>query len=163
MSELTVIGIDPGLIDTGCVRMMFDPQAKTYARDYKVVTDALSEVRPIADWYDIQPGHTFIEAYRPRSAFQTDARMGTLVNDIHRALPGSVKLLNQGVVQVIKQPLMEALNVWKFPRKTHHQDLRSAARIGLFGMVKDKEMNRVLYDFITDYLNGNPWEEMKGK
>ena len=162
MSELVVLGIDPGLVDTGVVRMFFNPQEKSYARDYHVFTALGTEVEPLVSWYDNAPGVTFIEAYRPRSAFTTDARMGTLVNDIRRAIPGSKTLLNQGAYSVVKQPLMEALDVWNFRWKTHHQDLRSAARIALFGMLKDPDMNRVIYDYITDYLAGNPWEMMKG-
>ena len=40
---------------------------------------------------------------------------------------------------------------------THHQDLRSAARIALLGMLRDEQMNRLLADVVRDHLAGETW------
>lgn len=53
---------------------------------------------------------------------------------------------------------MNLLGVWKFSTVTHHQDLRSAARIALFGMLKNEETNRLLADVVADHLKGSDWD-----
>jgi hypothetical protein len=62
-----------------------------------------------------------------------------------------------GVKKVVKSPLMELLGVWDFRLKTHHQDLRSAARIALLGMLKDDHLNKLLTDVVADHLRGENW------
>jgi hypothetical protein len=52
---------------------------------------------------------------------------------------------------------MELLGVWKFHTVTNHQDLRSAARIALYGMVKSETLNKVLYSVVDDHLVGRAW------
>ena len=83
--------------------------------------------------------------------------MVTAVSEMRKATGGKV-LLNEGVKKVIRPELMKLLHVWLFSTKTHHQDLRAAARIGLFGMVKDEHLNRVLADIVRDHLDGCDWK-----
>nr|DAL38053.1 MAG TPA_asm: hypothetical protein [Caudoviricetes sp.] len=109
-------------------------------------------------WREVIPYQTFIEAYRTRSSFGGDARMFALVTDIKRSLPRSKTIQNFGVKKVIKQPLMELLDLWKFDMKTNHQDLRSAARIALLGMVKEDVLNKIVFDMIEADKAGHPWK-----
>ena len=37
---------------------------------------------------------------------------------------------------------------------------QAAARILVYGMLKDPALNRVLFDFVQDHLDGNPWRFM---
>jgi hypothetical protein len=78
------------------------------------------------------------------------------VADMRRETRGTV-LNNTGVKKVVRQPLMELLGVWKFSTTTHHQDLRSAARIALLGMLKHQELNRLLTEVVKDNLEGRGW------
>jgi len=106
--------------------------------------------------YRVRP-QVFIEGYRPRSHFAGDQKMVTAVNEM-RKMTGGMALLNEGVKKVIRPELMRLLDVWSFSTATHHQDLRSAARIALYGMVKTPWMNQVLADLVRDHLEGDTWK-----
>lgn len=157
-----VVGIDPGLVHTGLVSMYFEPDKHEIEVKHDViagkpdVTQALQFINTHG-WRD-QPSVTFIEGYRPRSHLNTDAKMVAAVNEYHKGIKGSTVLNNTGVKQVVTPMLMELLGVWKFTTVTHHQDLRSAARIALLGMLKDEEMNALLTTVVQAHLAGTPWE-----
>lgn len=152
-----VVGIDPGLVHTGVVEMSFYPKMKSIVTHHIALNGVdvttlghflFTRVRPDRQVY--------IEGYRPRSHFDTDTRMTDAVAQYKAATSGQV-LLNTGVKQVVRQPLMELLGVWKFPTSTHHQDLRSAARIALLGMLRDEQTNELLSDVVRDHLLGKSW------
>lgn len=154
-----IVGVDPGLVHTGAVRLRFYPGDKRVEIDHAVFSG--SRPAPIRDWvldgaYRVRP-RVFVEGYRPRSHLATDQKMVTAVGEIGKATGGKV-LLNEGVKKVIRPELMKLLNVWLFSTPTHHQDLRSAARIALFGMVKEEWLNQVLADLVRDHLNGADWK-----
>lgn len=154
-----VIGIDPGLVHTGVVSIIFDPSARTINIDHEVIDgpDWAAAHRWIQGAFaNPVDAVVFIEGYRPRSAFDTDQRMVKAVNDFRRALGGQV-INNTGVKKVIRHQLLDMLGLWKFSTTSHHQDLRSAAYIALYGIVKDEEMNRLLAGVVLDYLTGDPW------
>lgn len=166
MTVTHVLGVDPGLVHTGCVSLAFFPKMGEVHVCHEAVAGpnaAAVNQFPADAWsrlpYNIGyvPPAIFIEAYRPRSAFNTDARMGEAVSRIRAATRGTV-LDNTGVKKVVKQPLMELLGCWKFSTVTHHQDLRSAARIALLGMLKDDDMNRLIADVVRDHLAGKTWQ-----
>lgn len=107
------------------------------------------------------PAVMWLEAYRPRgTAFGQDGPMLALQTLIRRGLLGIKVLDNMGIKKVVKQPLMEALGLWKFQTPTNHQDLRSAARIMLLGALKEDYLNKVLYTIITAKLNNLPWKQV---
>lgn len=148
-----VIGIDPGLVHTGVVSFHFLEGA------VRAVGHAVNGLNPdkIIEWLDnygpsLKMQGVFIEAYRPRSHFDTDSRMSNGVQRIKAALPNSKIISNTGVTKVITRQTMELLDCWAFDTTTHHQDLRSAARIGLYGMVKDEVLNSVLFATIVAKL-----------
>lgn len=163
-----VVGIDPGLVHTGVVRLVFKPDE--HAVEIEAEPVAGPNAQAVREWVDegqlrlfdgrrvvgTQP-RTFIEAYRPRSHYDTDARMGKAVHELKARLPWAQVLNNTGVKQVVSQELMQLLGVWRFAAVTHHQDLRSAARIALLGMLKDDELNRLVADVVRDHLDGRSW------
>lgn len=156
-----IIGIDPGLVHTGIVDLQFDTKAKEIhlATDVvsglklDLITEAVEEIRPSAP----KPNEIFIEDYRIRSNFHGDSRMVHAVQELKRQVKGSTLLNNMGVVSLVKRPLMELLGVWRFSTVTNHQDLRSAARIAIFGMLKQPELNEIIADVVRDHLNGETW------
>ena len=154
-----VVGIDPGLVHTGAVRFLFRPALKEVDIHHAAFSGTRAE--PVRDWvhdgaYRVRP-QVFIEGYRPRSHFAGDQKMVTAVNEM-RKMTGGMALLNEGVKKVIRPELMRLLDVWSFSTATHHQDLRSAARIALYGMVKTPWMNQVLADLVRDHLEGDTWK-----
>lgn len=159
-----VVGIDPGLVDTGVVRMVFHQAKQVVTVSHFVVDDA--DAVAVKLWVQGNPYHlpanVFIEKYVPRMKLNSDVRMVQLEQDLKRELKGARLLPNMGVKRVVPQQLMELIGVWKFPTTTHHQDLRSAARIALFGMMKDPELNAVLTAAVRDHLNGRTWAVVHG-
>lgn len=164
MTVTHVIGVDPGLVHTGVVQLLFHAPQKRLEVQHAAVPGLhrLEHVpEDVADWAArvAEPApRVFIEAYRPRSNFGTDPKMRDLLAGLRRALPDARVLDNTGVKQVIVRPLMELLQLWRFPTRTHHQDVRSAARIALYGMAREPQLNRVLADFVRDAVDAAPWQ-----
>ena len=97
--------------------------------------------------------HIFVEQYRDRgTVFNTHATMRQLETLIRSTIPESKLIDNTGIKKIVTSEMMKLLDVWDFDQKTHHQDLRSAARIALYGALKDEKLNRVLYHLITRLL-----------
>lgn len=156
---MEIIGVDPGVVHTGVVLIRILPHAKQVEIRHEAV--AGTATKEVALWIirnSIEPkAPVFIEAFRPRSNFGHDQQMVAAVSEMHKAVPGSTVLQNTGVKRVVTQQLMELLGVWKFSTPTHHQDLRSAARIALLGAMKDEEMNLILANVTRDGIDGQPW------
>ena len=165
-----VWGVDPGLVDTGIVRISFNTDTQRWYVNHTVfkgVVDTQGKRRipsaEIADYLNTEvPGHAviYIEAYRPRSHYQNDAEMGRAINDLKARVRKAKSLDNTGMKKIVKPALMQRLNVWTFSTKTHHNDLRSAAMIALYGMLKDEVGNGVLFQFLRDELAGRPWTQV---
>jgi hypothetical protein len=86
-----------------------------------------------------------------------DEQMMLANTEFKRALEGQL-LRNNGVKQVVSPELMKLAGVWSFSSRTHHQDLRSAARIALLGMMLEPALNQVLYTYTTDNIDGRKWD-----
>lgn len=161
MYSPTVIGVDPGLVHTGIVMLDFRLEQRELTVDHRVVDGldsraARQEVESMAGHKPYSTLDIFIEWYRPRSGFSVDERMVQANSDFRQDLSGTL-LRNTGVKKVITTDLMKLLHVWTFSSKTHHQDLRSAARIAVLGMLLDPTLNSVLYLFTTDNTDGRDW------
>jgi hypothetical protein len=163
MPIYSITGIDPGLVDTGIVDLHFDTNNKRLYRRRQVLNPwsdsayTLHRTTGPLMASDHDRRFTFIEGYRPRAHLSTDKRMVELVRDIQKVTRGKV-LANTGIKTVVKKPLLVELACWQFNMSTHHDDLRSAARILVLGMLKNPELNRVLSDYIADNINGHPWD-----
>jgi hypothetical protein len=161
MLDPTVIGVDPGIVHTGVVSLDFNVED----RELDIHAAAIDGPNALATGLQIQQWHPdrqltaldiFIEWYRPRSGFSVDERMVQANGQFRTVLHGNL-LRNTGVKKVVTQELMELLHCWKFSTTTHHQDIRSAARIAILGMMLDPALNQVLYTFTTDNIDGRDW------
>lgn len=154
-----VIGIDPGIVDTGCVSLVFKPNLRTLHVEHTVIPG--DDAEAVSDWvyHASRPAKqfVFVEKYTPRLKLDSDQRMVQAEANLRRALPEAQFLPNMGIKRVIPQQLMEVFGVWSWPTVTHHQDLRSAGRIAMLGMVKDKQLNAIMADVVRDHLEGRPW------
>ncbi len=154
-----VTGIDPGVVHTGVVQLMLDPAFKQWQVQSCVIAGL--DCDAVVEWFDTKWSFaTFIEGYRQRSHFTVDADMTRAINELKRRIPNATVLDNMGVKKVVKQELMELLGLWKFSSTTHHQDLRSAARIGLYGLMKNADWNPILAGFVMDQLDGRNWTKI---
>ena len=173
--DTILVGIDPGIVDTGLVIIRLDPVARTVSVRHRVWTDVSREVDKT---FVIDPGfllrinsdvqtiresngtvYTFLEGYRNRGRnIKQDAQMTTLVQTLARSIKGCTVVDNTGVKNVVKPAFMNLFG-FDFPT-TNHADLESAARIALKGGLVNDEVNLLLSDFVRDALTGNLWREI---
>ena len=156
MDSFYVAGVDPGIVHTAAVILYIEPANHRF-RIFTKVFDGIGQesLESLRDWYHLhetKPIRVWIEAYRARSHLEHDVEMQRAVSWLTNNMKNASALNNTGVKQVVTQPLMELLRLWVFPARTHHQDLRSAARIMLYGMMKDPHLNSILYEIVEDRL-----------
>lgn len=161
MYNPTVIGVDPGIVHTGIVMLDFDLESQHLTVDHRAIDGlqadaAWDAVKDMTGFDNFGTFDIFIEEYRPRSAYSVDPEMVAANSRFKHTLGGKL-LRNTGVKKVVTRELMELCHVWKFSTTTHHQDLRSAARIALLGMMLDPALNQVLFTFTTDNIDGRNW------
>lgn len=169
-----ITGVDPGLVDTGVVTMVFRPERrmfKVYAAAVRNSSkDQHNHAEAVAKTVEFQnrsmdrrlgPSPVFVEEYRPRQKLQSDKQMLELQAHLRTELPDATFLGNQGIKQLITSDLMKLFDVWTFPgQPTHHQDLRSAARIALLGAVRDSTAQDIINQFVYSSLcEETPWEK----
>ena len=159
-----VVGIDPGIVNTGIVVYFICPQERRVILKHTAiegckVEDIHAFLALILDMSTARPWtYLFVEAYRPRSHFDTDARMGAAVNEIKKMGPEVYALDNSGVKNVVSRAMLELLNSWSFSTKSNHQDVRSAARIAILGMLKNETLNNLLAQVVLSKIEGDsPW------
>lgn len=159
MEPTHIVGVDPGLVHTGVVSLLFLPDTRAIVLRSYVIDgpDTLAVATAVGSTTSGPKPHVFIEKYQPRSNLNSDTKMVSAVSEMHKALPGSKVLLNTGVKQVVRKPLMDLLDTWSFTTKTHHQDLRSAARIAIYGMLKNESLNSLLTRVVVDHTEGRSW------
>ena len=102
-SKYVIVGIDPGIVNTGIVIYSIYPNIRLISVAHTAIEgckteDILGFLAHYLDLSDANPWtYVFVEAYRPRSHFDTDARMGAAVNDIKKMGPEVYALDNSGV------------------------------------------------------------------
>lgn len=159
---MILIGVDPGLVTTGLVMLDIDEKAKRLRVWATAIEGTDSHAAQVADWVgDLggEPYRMVIESYRPRgNSFTTDPKMQKLLLEFKLTFPKALVLDNTGMKSVVKPALMQLLHVWNFSQKSHHQDLRSAARIALYGALKDDDLNPLMTDVVTSLIDNTGWE-----
>ena len=144
------IGIDPGLVHTAGVAVQASHSIASFTVHTKVV-DGISDsaLAEMAEWArEKAVDAVAIEGYRPRGHYQGDSNMMQAIKHLHTQIPGSKQVPNMGVKKVITNDTLKLLRLWSFQPKTHHQDLRSAARIGLFDYAQAPGGSEWLYEII---------------
>lgn len=91
-----------------------------------------------AEWYHtigktLGADVVVVEKYEARDNDKSkDNSVQETIDYIQRCFPEAILQRNAGYKSDIPDQLLKALCLWKFDKKSHHQDLRSAARLGLF-------------------------------
>ena len=68
-------------------------------------------------------------------------------------LPSAKIINNSGVKSIVTKELLQLLDLYDWSTTTHHNDLRSAARIALLAMLRDERANNRLAKFVEAALN----------
>ena len=162
------IGIDPGLVHTAGVAVQASHSLASFTVHTKVV-DGISDsaLAEMAGWArEKAVDAVAIEGYRPRGHYQGDSNMMQAIKHLQTQIPGSKQVPNMGVKKVITNDTLKLLRLWSFQPKTHHQDLRSAARIGMFHYAQVPGGSEWLYELIESvykstifdkHLTNNRW------
>ena len=175
MGEIvTLVGVDPGIVDTGAVWVCIDKHRKTVqinSRVWRSVTTKRGLSIDVKERFlvdiknyckGVPPQHVFIEGFRNRGRNpQQDQKMTVLVQAIRHTLSGSTVVDNTGVKNVVSDELLKLLDMWDWADKTHHADTRSAARIMLKGAFQDDKLNGWFSDLIRGLLEGDGWTVTK--
>lgn len=163
-AAVSVVGVDPGIVHTGIVAATFYPDDHRISVAYSALAGDKAPAHAGLIRHTCftlpttAPTGVFVEAYRERgTSYGTNVPMRELLAEIRRQMPEVTIVDNTGVKKVVKPALLKLLGLWKFEQTTHHQDLEAAARILVFGMLKDPELNELLADVLLDTINGNPW------
>jgi hypothetical protein len=159
MTIVHIAGIDPGIVHTGLVGITLDSEERTIRVLHHVVEG--TDVNEVMKYFSppLEGAQVFIEKYRDRgTVFNTHTKMRAFELALKNALKGSVLLDNTGVKKVVTRHMLDAL-VGKLPA-TNHQDLESAARIALYGALKDPASNSVIYHALVSHVGGRPWQRL---
>jgi len=172
-----LIGIDPGIVDTGLVAIELYPESGTYHVEHRVwrdvteqidktlivkedfLTHLVAEVDKLKSTSRSAMKLVGIEGYRNRGRdIRQDQRMTMLVQTIHKRLDRSMVIDNTGIKNVVTQPILGLFDFY-FPG-TNHADLWSAARIALKLGLSDLRINETLSDMVRAHVNGRSWESV---
>lgn len=171
--KITLIGIDPGVVDTALVVItlrdnktwsvwsrVWTETSRMNKQEFVIKQSFLDQLR-----LDVKRNHTGtykvlgVEGYRPRGkSMKLDMQMGAMVQRIHGELKGSAIVDNTGIKNVVKQGFLDLFN-FGFPHG-HHADRTSAARVALRLGIEDDRINAELSDFVRDHLLGEPWRRV---
>lgn len=156
--SVQVVGMDPGLVHTGLVCLDFDARTSVVSVAHQVIDGVAIDqiVATLAHWERPVRRVVFAEQYIPRQSLNTDVRMVKAEQQIKDAVPDVRLINNTGVRQVVKPGLLALVGAVGFPT-THHRDLQAAARIALYGMVKDHALNQLLVRVVKHRMEGTPW------
>ena len=163
MTLVTAIGIDPGLVNTGVVVLRANTRQHHLNVEHFVIDGKVNHAKQVAELLDslgYSTKHVFIEAFRERgNQYAQDKAMRDLMVDFRSVLPKATVLDNMGVKKIVPTEILGIFGMDNFPT-THHRDLESAARILIYGMLKDDKLNEVVYEIVSDYVHLRPWSVM---
>ena len=155
MSIITLIGVDPGVIHSGVVQIKLDTVAQHVAVRQQLIDgpDAEAIYAAVTDFTTADNYVLSIEKYEDRgTAFQTHGPMRKVENDLVRMLPEAQVLSNTGIKKTVTDGLMKLFGVWTFNQTSHHQDLRSAARIAMLGGLKHPHINTAMAKYVMSVI-----------
>ena len=158
MTILSWTGVDPGLVHTGVVTIRLDNCSRSVSVNPTVFDGA--DVDTVADYlvHSEDLGPVFVEKYEDRgTSFTTHHEMRAFETQLKRLVPHVVMLSNTGVKKVVKNDMLARLHCLDFPT-TNHRDLQAAARIGIYGALKDPAANSLIYQYLLDSVRGEPWQ-----
>lgn len=173
--RLNMIGIDPGIVDTGAVSISLDFRSLAIdittqlwtgvsRRDGFAITvndGFLDEIAAFTQHDGSEEDVTLvgIEGYRQRGFDQKqDQNLVYLVQALKDTIPSATIVDNTGIKKIVKEGLLRLLHSTRFQSGGNHADLKSAARVAVRLAIKDDMGNQLLSDFVrSKVLREAPW------
>lgn len=156
---LRFTGIDPGLVHTAVVTLEINRYDMRWGTSFRVFDGLGDDVVEEIKQHTRRDTAVFVEEYKPRSHFSQDNEMVSGVSRLNKAIHKAQVISNTGVKKVVRRKVMDYFDLWNWPQVTHHQDLRSAAYILLYGMYKEPEFNQLIYKILADEFDGRQWQQ----
>ena len=134
---MIILSIDPGSdkAEQSTTGIVLLDNAKLL--DYWVVPNGAKGFRK---WFEENlPGHdvAVIEKFEARdNGIAKDNTVLDVIATITMLLPNAILQRNAGYCSDVPNELLKALGLYKF-KKSHHQDVRAAARLGLFWAIRN--------------------------
>lgn len=95
---------------------------------------------------DLDVDMVVVEQYEARDSDRAkDNSVLATIAYIQLKYPDAILQRNAGYQTDIPNDLLKALGLWQFKEKSHHQDLRAAARLGLFWAMRN-DVEEVIQD-----------------
>ena len=144
---MRILSIDPSSnkIDTSTTGIVLLDNAKLI--DYWVVGDGMLNFK---NWFDeigkkLEVDVVVIEKFEVRdNDHSKDNSVLETIAFIQLCYPNAILQRNTGYQSDIPNELLKLLGLWKF-KKSHHQDVRAAARLGLFYAMRN-DVEEVIQD-----------------
>ncbi|CFC56890.1 phage protein [Streptococcus pneumoniae] len=117
-------------------------------------------MRGFADWFheigtNLEFDVVIVEEFKARDNDKSkDNSVAETIAYIQLCYPGAILQFNAGYKSDIPNDLLKILDLWKF-EKSHHQDIRAAARLGLFWAMRN-DIEEVVHDIgkvVSEYHN----------
>lgn len=117
-------------------------------------------VNGFRQWFDdvgstLEPDVVVVEEYRARDNDKSkDNSVLETITYIQLCYPEAVLQFNAGYKSDIPDELLKVLGLWEF-EKTHHQDIRASARLGLFYALRNdiEEVVKDVGKVVSEYHN----------
>jgi hypothetical protein len=77
--------------------------------------------------------------------YAVDSSVKEVIRVIRKRIPKAELMQNAGYKFTVNDELLLALKLWKFKKTSHHQDVRAAARLGLYYAVMN-DCKKVVFD-----------------
>lgn len=117
-------------------------------------------MKGFADWFheigsSLEVDTVVIEQFEARDNDKSkDNSVLETIAYIQLCYPEAILQKNAGYKSDIPNDLLKVLNLWKFSQKSHHNDIRSAARLGLFYAMRN-DIEEVVNDIGKRVLEKN--------
>lgn len=164
MDHVSMFGIDPGIVHTGCVNITVNKTIRAITIHHKVISGV--DASKVREWVDSHTaGPVFIEDYNPGNYVREDKKMSEALGRLKEEFPPSEDPIvryvdNAGINTLIPRPVLEAFKCYAFSTRTHHNDLVSAAKIALLGAIKDNSPGLELREIVSNVVLSDgkwPW------
>ena len=166
MTTYNLVGIDPGVRDTGLVHFEFDLESniiRIHSQAWTGVTvyekhhaytrpEFLDEIAGYCQ--SIEGGSLIgIEGYRQRGLnIRQDARMLNLIQDLKATIPKSEVVDNTSIKKIVTNDLLKVMHASRF-EATYHADLKSAARVALRTAIQNPVINEFLARIVMEVID----------
>ncbi|TXJ06570.1 MAG: hypothetical protein E6Q27_03520 [Aeromicrobium sp.] len=160
MGRFALAGVAPAIDQTGIVVLDLDEDKRLATIDYTVIEQ--SDPVAVKEWLGQRElDDVYIENCDPHGQIKDDDPLLKILVAIQEELPTARLLDIVGAESIVKDSTLKKMGTWTFEHNPHVQDLRSAARTALLGVMNDRTHTRyitVFNSFLAAAVMGTDWD-----